>query len=197
MERARLLAALMRVAYPVSVAMEGVLPQAPLVPRRLSGSLACGRRVFAHLVCFFQSVVDGVFLTDGEGNVLRMNAAAEDMLDTAEEDAYGRPFVQVTRDHELWLVLREALAGKRKPSATVEHGLELHEEFLTLMQSKGTLTPDEDRLEDGIAFAGVSRFPARVKCALLGWSAFKDAALRTRAGEQPSDQQDHHEGAAR
>jgi len=63
----------------------------------------------------------------------------------------------------------------------VADGLELHQEFLTLMQSKGTIEPDEDRLEDGIAFAGVSKFPARVKCALLGWSAFKDAVLRAQA----------------
>ena len=62
----------------------------------------------------------------------------------------------------------------------VEHGLELHAEFLALMQSKGTIEPDEERLEDGIAFAGVSKFPARVKCALLGWSAFKDAAIQAR-----------------
>jgi nitrogen fixation NifU-like protein len=68
----------------------------------------------------------------------------------------------------------------------VEDGLELHQEFLTLMQSKGALEPDEDRLEDAVAFAGVSKFPARVKCALLGWSAFKDAALQ--AGTT-----DHHE----
>ena len=61
---------------------------------------------------------------------------------------------------------------------SVDHGLGLHEEFLTMMQSRGELEPDEDRLEDGIAFAGVARFPARVKCALLGWSAFKDAVLR-------------------
>ncbi len=59
----------------------------------------------------------------------------------------------------------------------VEHGLELYEEFLTMMQGQGKVEPDEDRLEDGIAFAGVAKFPARVKCALLGWSAFKDAAL--------------------
>jgi nitrogen fixation protein NifU and related proteins len=61
---------------------------------------------------------------------------------------------------------------------SVEHGLGLHEEFLTMMQGRGQVEPDEDRLEDGIAFAGVARFPARVKCALLGWSAFKDAVLR-------------------
>ena len=46
------------------------------------------------------------------------------------------------------------------------------------MQGQGEIEPDEDRLEDGVAFVGVAQFPARVKCALLGWSAFKDAALR-------------------
>ena len=66
----------------------------------------------------------------------------------------------------------------------VEHGLGLHDEFLALMHGKGQIEPDEDRLEDGIAFAGVARFPARVKCALLGWSAFKDAALQATAREE-------------
>jgi nitrogen fixation NifU-like protein len=53
-----------------------------------------------------------------------------------------------------------------------------HEAFLELMQSRGTVEPDEDVLEDGIAFAGVSRYPARVKCALLGWMAWKDATAQ-------------------
>ena len=80
----------------------------------------------------------------------------------------------------------------------VEHGLELHQEFLELMQSKGTLEPAAfdslgDRLEDGIAFAGVSKFPARVKCALLGWSAFKDAVLQARAQQ---DRTNDKQGAA-
>ncbi len=65
-------------------------------------------------------------------------------------------------------------------------GLELHQEFLELMQSRGEIEPNEDRLEDGIAFAGVAKFPARVKCALLGWSAFKDAVLQARADEEKS-----------
>ena len=69
----------------------------------------------------------------------------------------------------------------------VDHGLGLHEEFLVLMQGRGEVEPDEERLEDGIAFAGVARFPARVKCALLGWSAFKDAVLRARAAEMQGD----------
>ena len=50
--------------------------------------------------------------------------------------------------------------------------------FVTLMQSKGTGSPDEAILEDAVAFAGVSQYPARIKCALLGWMAFKDASVQ-------------------
>ena len=44
-----------------------------------------------------------------------------------------------------------------------------------MLMSKGTDTGDEDEIGDGVAFAGVSKYPARVKCSLLGWSAFTDA----------------------
>lgn len=54
-------------------------------------------------------------------------------------------------------------------------------EFTALMQSKGNISGDEEVLEDAIALAGVSKFPARVKCALLGWMAFKDAAIQNGA----------------
>jgi nitrogen fixation NifU-like protein len=52
------------------------------------------------------------------------------------------------------------------------------DEFVTLMQSKGTGTPDEAILEDAVALAGVSQYPARIKCALLGWMAYKDASVQ-------------------
>ena len=58
---------------------------------------------------------------------------------------------------------------------SVEDAMALQDEFLTLMQSKGRAEPDEDRLEDAVAFVGVAKYPARVKCALLGWMAWKDA----------------------
>ena len=47
--------------------------------------------------------------------------------------------------------------------------------FQEMAQGRGQVEPDEDVLGDGVAFAGVARYPARVKCALLGWMAFKDA----------------------
>jgi len=50
--------------------------------------------------------------------------------------------------------------------------------FVQLMQSKGSGHPDESILEDAVALAGVSQYPARIKCALLGWMAFKDASVQ-------------------
>jgi nitrogen fixation NifU-like protein len=66
---------------------------------------------------------------------------------------------------------------------SVDAALARHDAFLELMQSKGMLEPDEDVLEDGIAFAGVSKYPARVKCALLGWMAWKDATAQAVAAQ--------------
>ncbi|MGC7101140.1 Fe-S cluster assembly sulfur transfer protein SufU [Amycolatopsis lurida] len=66
---------------------------------------------------------------------------------------------------------------------TVEEAMTTLDAFVELMQGRGQVEPDEDVLEDGIAFAGVAKYPARVKCALLGWMAFKDAVARTANGE--------------
>jgi nitrogen fixation NifU-like protein len=60
----------------------------------------------------------------------------------------------------------------------VDEAMGVGEEFLRLMQSKGQAEPDEDVLEDAVAFAGVSKYPARIKCALLGWMAWKDATAQ-------------------
>jgi nitrogen fixation NifU-like protein len=56
-----------------------------------------------------------------------------------------------------------------------EAALSVIDTFQAMLQSKGNDQGDEAILEDGVAFAGVAKFPARVKCALLGWMATKDA----------------------
>ena len=56
--------------------------------------------------------------------------------------------------------------------------------FAEMVGSRGTIEGDEDILGDGIAFVGVSKYPARVKCALLGWMAFKDAVVRADPGAE-------------
>jgi nitrogen fixation protein NifU and related proteins len=70
-------------------------------------------------------------------------------------------------------VMSELVVGK-----PVSNALALQQKFLDLMQSRGTAElseADEDELDDAVAFEGVSKYPARVKCALLGWMAMKSA----------------------
>ena len=74
-------------------------------------------------------------------------------------------------------VLHELVSGHALAEA-----LRAHDSFVELLQGRGEVEPDEDLLGDGIAFAGVAKYPARVKCALLSWMAFKDAAARALAG---------------
>ena len=77
-------------------------------------------------------------------------------------------------------VLHELLRGR-----TVGDALDVHAAFVELMGGRGQVEPDEELLGDGVAFAGVARYPARVKCALLPWMAFKDAAARAGVGTGP------------
>ena len=63
--------------------------------------------------------------------------------------------------------------------ASVDDALATVASFNAMMTSRGKDAGDEDVIGDGIAFAGVSKYPARVKCALLGWMAFKDALAQT------------------
>jgi nitrogen fixation NifU-like protein len=60
----------------------------------------------------------------------------------------------------------------------VDEAMRISQAFLELMQSRGAIEPDEGVLEDAVAFAGVSKYPARIKCALLGWMAWKDATAQ-------------------
>jgi nitrogen fixation NifU-like protein len=65
-------------------------------------------------------------------------------------------------------MMSEALVGR-----SLEDALEVVEHFRMVMH--GTEQGDEDRLGDAIALGGVAKYPVRVKCALLGWMAAKDA----------------------
>jgi len=72
-------------------------------------------------------------------------------------------------------VLTDLVVGK-----SVEEAFRILESFQEMTQSRGKIAGDEDVIGDGVAFAGVSKYPARVKCALLGWMAFKDAVVRVK-----------------
>jgi nitrogen fixation NifU-like protein len=73
-------------------------------------------------------------------------------------------------------ILTDLLIGK-----SIADAYRIYDEFVAHMQSKGTITGNEDLLEDAVALAGVSKYPARIKCALLGWMAFKDASVQAQS----------------
>jgi nitrogen fixation protein NifU and related proteins len=78
-------------------------------------------------------------------------------------------------------VLHELLVGR-----TVQSALSTVDAFNEMITSRGQVEPDEELLEDGVAFAGVAKYPARVKCALLSWMAFKDATAQALANQEGS-----------
>jgi nitrogen fixation NifU-like protein len=107
--------------------------------------------------------------TCGDEITLRVHVAG-DRVEDVSYDAVGCSISQASAS-----VMTDLVIGKDLEAATATA-----DEFLELMQSKGQLEPDEDVLEDAIAFAGVSKYPARVKCALLAWMAWRDAVGQAR-----------------
>ena len=116
----------------------------------------------------FEAEVHHVNPTCGDEVTLRVHLS-EGVVQDVSYDALGCSISQAAAS-----VMTDLVIGK-----TVEEAMQIHGEFLALMQGKGTVVPDEDVLEDGIAFAGVAKFPARVKCALLSWMAWKDATAQS------------------
>jgi nitrogen fixation protein NifU and related proteins len=99
------------------------------------------------------------------------DAGGEPAVADVSYDALGCSISQASAS-----VLADMVIGK-----TVREAMEVSEAFRALMQSQGQAEPDEDLLGDAIAFEGVSKYPARIKCALLGWMAWKDATAQALA----------------
>jgi nitrogen fixation protein NifU and related proteins len=96
------------------------------------------------------------------------DAAGEPVVEDVSYDSLGCSISQASAS-----VMSDLVIGK-----PVGEAMAISQAFLELMQSKGLGEPDEGLLEDAVAFAGVSKYPARIKCALLGWMAWKDATAQ-------------------
>lgn len=64
---------------------------------------------------------------------------------------------------------------------TVAESLQTYDAMRAMLTSRGQDSGDEEQIGDGVALAGVSKYPARVKCALLSWAAYTDALARAGA----------------
>ncbi|OJV93424.1 MAG: SUF system NifU family Fe-S cluster assembly protein [Microbacterium sp. 67-17] len=60
-----------------------------------------------------------------------------------------------------------------------EKAAELIDGFREALRSRGTIELDEDVYEDAAALSGVSKFSARVKCAMLAWVALEEGLAQT------------------
>ncbi len=131
----------------------------------------------------FEAEVHHVNPTCGDEVTLRVHlsgvgvAGSEPVVEDVSYDAEGCSISQAAAS-----VMTDLVIGR-----TLSEAMAVHESFLELMQSRGGVEPDEDVLEDAVAFAGVAKFPARVKCALLSWMAWKDATSQVvAAGPVPT-----------
>lgn len=106
------------------------------------------------------------------GDEITLNVKlAGDLVDAITWDGVGCSISQASVS-----ILSDLLKGKSIADAEA-----VLNNFTELMQSKGTMVGDDEILEDAVALAGVSKFPARIKCALLGWMAYKDAVVQAQA----------------
>ena len=119
----------------------------------------------------YEAEVHHVNPSCGEEITLRVHLEGDQVADVSYS-AEGCSISQAAAS-----VMTELLIGN-----SIDADLAVHGSFLELMQGKGQVVPDEDVLEDGVAFAGVAKFPARVKCALLPWMAWKDATAQALGG---------------
>ena len=119
----------------------------------------------------YDAEVQHVNPTCGDEVTLRVtlkDAGGEPVVADVSYDALGCSISQASAS-----VMADLIIGKPVSEAMADLRT-----FLALMQSQGEAEPDEDVLGDAIAFAGVSKYPARIKCALLGWMAWKDATAQ-------------------
>jgi nitrogen fixation NifU-like protein len=106
--------------------------------------------------------------TCGDEITLRV-ALAGDTVEDVSYDALGCSISRASAS-----VLHDLVVGR-----SLEEVVTVRDAMQHMLTSRGEDEGDEDVLGDAVAFAGVARYPARVKCALLSWSALADALLRT------------------
>jgi|SRR5882757_771079 len=134
----------------------------------------------------YDAEVHHVNPTCGDEVTLRLKLDGDTVTDVSYE-GQGCSISQASES-----VLVDLVVGRQ-----LDYALSVERAFLELMQSKGQGEPDEELLEDAVAFVGVSKYPARIKCALLGWMAFKDAAGQAVQSKETATAAESMQGGSR
>ncbi|WP_130865779.1 Fe-S cluster assembly sulfur transfer protein SufU [Acidipropionibacterium timonense] len=104
----------------------------------------------------------------GDELLLRLHLDGDRITDVSY-DAVGCSISQASTS-----VMTDLVIGR-----TIDEAQELYRGFQEMMRSRGRVKLDEEVYEDAVAFEGVAQLMARVKCAMLGWSALEDALLES------------------
>lgn len=122
----------------------------------------------------FEAEVHHVNTSCGDELTLRVHLSDDrKTVEDVSYDAVGCSISQASTS-----VMAEEIVG-----LPVDEAFAKLAEFERMVTSRGEVEGDDEIIGDGVAFAGVSKYPARVKCALLGWKAFEAAAYD--AGAEP------------
>ncbi len=119
----------------------------------------------------FEAQVHHVNPTCGDEIDLRLHLEKRDGVLTVADVSYDGQGCSISQASAS--VLYENVQGLPLADA-----LDALDSFTEMVTSKGEIAGDEEVLGDAVAFAGVAKYPARVKCALLQWLAWKDAVVR-------------------
>jgi len=116
----------------------------------------------------FDAEVHHVNPTCGDEVTLRVHVSGQGRSATVADVSYDAEGCSIST--AATSVLADEVIGH-----SVKEALASFVAMRRMLTSKGADPGDEDEIGDGVAFAGVSKYPARVKCALLGWMALTDA----------------------
>ena len=124
----------------------------------------------------FEAQVHHVNPTCGDEIDLRVHLEEEDGVTRVADVSYAGQGCSISQASAS--VMYDSIAGR-----TLDEALEALARFQEMVQSKGEISGDEETMGDAVAFAGVAKYPARVKCALLPWMAWKDAMVQATEGD--------------
>ena len=116
----------------------------------------------------YEAEVHHVNPTCGDEVTLRVHLAGEGEDAVVEDISYDAMGCSIS-------VAAASILAEEVTGETVAEARETFESMRRMLTSKGEDPGDEDAIGDGVALAGVAKYPARVKCALLSWMAFTDA----------------------
>jgi nitrogen fixation NifU-like protein len=109
--------------------------------------------------------------TCGDEITLQVHRGAGDVIESVTWEGHGCAISQASA----------SLLSDLVQNVATEDAVTRIAAFRELMRSRGTLEGDEDLLGDAVVLGGVSRYVARVKCAMLSWVAFEDALRQSHA----------------